>query len=264
MSKLSFAIALGAGLTLSMAAPPAALASEIQTLGTPEMTASQFNSMFAPVSGAPALTSDYQYLGAPVSGVVGSQVFEGLAGTAASGLYAYAYQLGVNNVTTNLGEPVHTDSMSFQFNANPASADLLNTGTPSYAYAIKDGSIGGLVPPQAAPGDLIGMAAVSWQPGEKIGTIRAQFVDAAAGTPPLDPGSNSSTFVVLSTQPFTQQFVNLQSSNPTTGAPPAVYSATGGPISKVPIPEPATVLAWAGMVGASLLVRRIRRVRARG
>ena len=34
-------------------------------------------------------------------------------------------------------------------------------------------------------------------------------------------------------------------------------------ISPVPIPEPSTVLAWAGMVGATLLVRAVRKGRAR-
>ena len=261
MHKILTAIALGAGLSLLMPTLPAAQASEIiQTLNTPEMTASQFNTLFTPVANAPVLVSDYQYLGAPVSGVVRSQVFEGQG--VAAGLFAYAYQLGVNPVSTTTGEPVHTDSMSFQFNATPTTADLLKSGSPTSAYVIKDGSIGGLVPPQAAAGDLIGMANVSWQPGATIGTIRAQYVNTFTNTPPLDPGSNSSTFIVLSKEPFTQQFVNLQSSNPTTGAPPAVYSATGGTISPVPIPEPATVLAWAGMLGATLLVRRVRKGRA--
>lgn len=255
MNKFTTAIALVAGLSLA----PAARASVIQTLATPEMTASQFNTLFKPVANAPALTSDYQYVGAPVSGVVRSQVFQGQG--AAAGLYAYAYQLGVNDVKTGLGEPVHTDSMSFQFNATPASADLLGAGSKSFAYAITDGNIGGLVPPKAAAGDKVGMANVSWQPGEKIGTIRAQYVNTSQDIPAQGPGSDSSTFIVLSKQPFTQQLVNLQSSNPTTGAPPAVYSATGGPIAQVPIPEPTTVLAWAGMVGAALLVRRVRKGR---
>ncbi len=262
MNKTLFAIALGSGLILPMAAAPTAQASAIiQPLGTPEMTASQFSTLFQPVDSAPVLTSDYQYLGAPVSGTIRSQVFQGQG--AAAGYYAYAYQLGVNNVKTTLGEPVHTDSMSFQFNATPVAASFPGMSAPAYAFAIKDGTIGGLIPPVAAPGEMIGTAAVSWQPGEKIGTIRAQFVNPSSQTPPLDAGSNSSTFVVLSKQAFTQQFVSLQSSNPTTGTPPTVYSATGGPIAQVPIPEPATVLAWAGMLGASLVVRRIRKGRAR-
>ena len=218
MNKIFTAIALGAGLSLTLAQAPDARASAIiQTLDTPEMSAAQFNTLFTPVAKAPVLTSDYQYLGAPVSGVVRSQVFQGQG--AAAGLYAYAYQLGVNPVSTAAGEPVHTDSMSFQFNATPTAADLLGSGSKSSAYVIKNGSIGGLVPPQAAPGELIGMANVSWQPGTTIGTIRAQYVSTSANTPPLDAGSNSSTFIVLSKEPFTQQFVNLQSSNPTTGAP---------------------------------------------
>lgn len=67
--------------------------------------------------------------------------------------------------------------------------------------------------------------------------------------------------MVITSQPFTQQFVNLQSSNPQIGNFVPVYSATGGSISPIPVPEPATVLAWAGMIGAATWVRQFRKRR---
>ena len=261
------AIALGAGLILSTAFAPAARASAIQTLDEQGMTASQFNALFQPVATTPALNATYQYVDAPASGTVGSQVFQGLAGTPAAGLYAYAYDLTVATATTNLGEPLHTDSASFQFGATPMAADLLGAGKTTYAYAVTAGPIGGLAQPQAAPGEAIAVPQLSYQAGSQVATLRAAFVNPAAGTPPLDAGANSSIFVLLSDKPPTTQLVNLQSSLPTTGTAPSVYAPTGGTILPIPspvsTPEPAAALAWAGMAGATLLVGRVRKARAR-
>ena len=255
-------IAMGVALALALSSAPAARAAAIQTLDEQAITASQFNTLFDPVASTPALNQSYQYAGAPVSGTVGSEVFEGKAGTAAAGLFAYAYNLAVASGTTNAGEPLHTDSASFQFNATPVGADLTASGKTAYSYAITDGSVGNLSQAVAAPGGLIQTPIVSWQAGQNVGTIRAQFVDpSVASTQPLGAGANSSIFVILSSQPPTTQLVNLQSSLPTTGNPPAVYAATGGSIEPIPAPEPATVLAWAGMIGAGLVARRIRKAR---
>jgi len=96
MNKLTFALALGAGLVLSLAGPSVHATPIVQQLATPSMTAAEFNSLFQPVA-APIL-SPYQFMNTPTTGMVDSQVFQG-TGTAA-GLYAYAYQIAVNNVTT--------------------------------------------------------------------------------------------------------------------------------------------------------------------
>jgi hypothetical protein len=67
--------------------------------------------------------------------------------------------------------------------------------------------------------------------------------------------------VILTNQPFDKNFVNITSNTPQTGAMTAVYAANGTVISPSPVPEPATILAWAGMAGAVALVRRVRRSR---
>lgn len=249
------------GLALTLAGPTSGHAGSIsngaliQNLAMPEMSASQFNSLFTPIDNAPALNSSYQYLGAPVSGNVNSQVFKGTG--AADGLYAYAYQVSVNDSDPG----IHTDSISFKFNATPEGTDLTGLGTPTYAYVVKDGSIGGLTSPVASPGQGIAdPTSLSWQPGLTTGTLRAQYVDPSTQTQPLMSGATSSTFVVLSKYGFTTQFVNLQSDNPTTGPYTQVYAATGGQINPVPVPEPATILSWAGVIGGLLAARRYRRV----
>ena len=198
-----------------------------------------------------------------------SQVFAGgkdaASGKDATGLYAYAYQVTTNNVTNAQGEKTHIDAGSWQFNATPQGTSFTGTASPVYSYNIKDGAVGSFATPTAA---MTGMTArtpsISWQPGMQIGSIRSNFVDASSGSGPLIPGDTSATFVVLSTQPPAAnfQYAGILSSNPQQGAS-AVYSPTAGAISPVPVPEPATLLAWAGIAGAAGLVRRNRKKTAR-
>src|SRR5262249_6393704 len=111
-----------------------------------------------------------------------------------------------------------------------------------------------------APGSVIqSPTSVAWMPGTKTGALTFRYLDATKNTGPLQAGSNSATIVVLSTQPYVNQPVSLQNANPQITYPTA-YSAQGGDIHDAPVPEPTTVLAWAGLVGAVALARRSRRV----
>ncbi len=260
MNKFSIALALGTGLALSWAAPSAQADPIIQSLPTSSMPAAQFNSLFQPLSNAPAMNSNFQFLNSPVSGAMQSQVFQGTG--AANGLYAYAYQVGVNNVADTDGNSVNVQSASFKFNATPIGTDFTSAGHNVYAYTISDGKVGSLDLPQAAPGQsILSPAQLAWEPNTKVGSLVASYVDPAHSVPALNAGGNSATFVVISDQPFTHQYVNLQSPNPQIGTLTQVYSASGGTIQPVPVPEPSTVLAWAGMAGAIALVRRVRKSR---
>jgi hypothetical protein len=263
MNKFSLALVFGTGLALMSAAPSSTLAdvmSSPQALPAPPMTATQFNQLFAPIANAPAMSSPFSLDGAPTSGAIQSQVFQGINGTSAAGLYAYVYQIGVNNVTNSDGEPVHVDSFATEFNSTPVQSTLLGANNPAYAYSITGGPVGGLT--QAAAGQAIqAPSSILWQAGQKIGTIRAQFVDATSGSGPLNAGAGSSTFAVITNVPYTQHLVSLQAATPQIGTPPSVYAAANGTIQPVPLPEPATVLAWAGMAGAVVLARRLRRRR---
>lgn len=266
MNKFSLTLALGTGLALGATAPAARASSSgtqtaqvptIQTLSAANMSATEFNALFKPDTAAQTSTIDFN--GAPNSGVLASQVFTGgkdaTSGVDATGLYAYAYQVAVNNVTNAQGEPTHIDGASWQFNATPTTL----AGSPTnFAYTIKDGAVGGL----SAPTSDGTTPNLSWQPGTTIGSIRANFVDPMTQAPPLTPGETSATFVVLSTQPPASnfQYAGVLSSNPQTGAP-AVFSPSAGKIGEIspsPVPEPTTVLAWAGMAGAVMLARRTR------
>jgi hypothetical protein len=259
MNKITYALALGAGLVLSLAAPSAHAAPIVQQLSTPTMSAVEFNSLFKPISGAAPIVSTYQFMNTPSTGFVESQVFQGTG--AAAGLYAYAYQIAVNNVSDTSGQPTSVNSASLTFNATPTPATFTTGGTPSATYVISDGTVGGINLPQAAPGSVIqSPTSVAWMPGSKTGSLTFQYLDAAQNSGPLQAGSNSATIVVLSTQPYVNEPVSLQNANPQIAYPTA-YAAQGGVIQEVPVPEPSTVLAWGGMIGAVALVRRIRRNR---
>jgi len=265
MNKLTLALVLGTGVSLGMAASPSAVANTIktnQTLPTAEMSADAFNALFKPIEGVEATQDSYQFLGSPVSGIVRSQVFEGTG--AAEGKYAYAYQVSVNDVKSEAGDSAYVDSVSYKFNDTPLATNY-HGGDSVYAYTVSGGAIGGLLGP-ASEGELLQKpASVSWMANEVTGALRAHFVDPDTGTPPLNAGSDSAAFVVISDAPLpssiAKEFVNLQSDSPTTGALTSVYAASGGEILPVPIPEPSTVLAWTGMIGALALVRRVRKNR---
>ncbi len=270
MNKFSLALALGTGLHPRPPNIPAAHASGsgtqsstvpvIQTLSAANMTATEFNALFTPDHQRPEFPIDFA--SKANSGTLSSQVFIGgkdaANGMDATGLYAYAYQVAVNNVTNAQGEPTHIDGASWQFNATPTGTNLTGAGT-NFAYTVSNGAVGGLAAPA---GGAAGPANISWQPGSTIGSIRASFVDPVSGTPPLTPGETSATFVVLSTQPPSTNFqlAGVLSSNPQQGDPP-VFAPSAGSISPIPIPEPTTVLAWAGMAGAVVLARRTRKAR---
>lgn len=267
MNKLNLALAL----TLASLAAPSVRAAALtpQTLSTPELTASQFSSLFDAKSDPMHSTYQFVGFGDQPTGVIHSQVFAGKDGTAAAGLFAYAYQVGVNNVssTDTNAVPAHVNSASWQFDATPIKTAFANNadGTPvdAYAYLVKDGSIGGLVSPQAGTGLAIqAPAALSWRPdsSKKFGSITATF--ANDDTNPLPAGADSATLVVITKQPYTTDFAGILSDKPTTGSFPTVYTATGGEVNPVPIPEPSTVLAWAGIIAGGAIARRVRRSRA--
>jgi hypothetical protein len=257
MNKICSALALGAGLVLSAASSTAHAAPIVQNLDAPEISAAQFNSLFKPIDGVAPLTSAYQFMGTPVTGVVESQVLEGTG--AYAGLYAYAYQFGVKNVTDVSGEPTSVNSASLQFNATPTLANLLGgSGPGSAVYVVTDGKVGNLDLPAAAPGSVIQTpTSVAWLPGSQTGALTFQYLDPTKDKGPLGAGATSGTIVVLTSQPFTTKPVSIQNANPQITYP-AAYSSQGGPIQEVPVPEPSTVLAWAGMIGAAALVKRVR------
>ena len=151
----------------------------------------------------------------PTTGMVESQVFQG-TGTAA-GLYAYAYQIAVNNVSDNNGQPTSVNSATLAFNSTPTPASFTSGSTPSPVYVVTDGQVGSINVPQAAPGSVIQTpTSVAWMPGTKTGALTFQYLDATQNTGPLQAGATSGTIVVLTNQPYTTQPlpVSLQNADP--------------------------------------------------
>jgi hypothetical protein len=263
MNKFTYALALGAGLVFGLASPNASAAPIVQQLSPGTLSAAQFNADFAPATGV--LTNTYTFMNTPTTGVVSSQVFNGVGQYA--GLTAYAYQFGVNNVTDNTGQATSVNSASLQFNATPTPVNLLGgpgavTSPNSSVYVVTNGQVGGINLPQAAPGAQVQVpASIAWQPGDKSGSLTFQYLDAKSNTGPLQAGATSGTIVVITSESQTSlPFVSIQNANPQVGYPQA-YAPTGGKIDQVPAPEPATIIGWTSVVGALALVRRVRRSR---
>jgi hypothetical protein len=267
MKKFSLALALGAGLTLGVAAPSAvrAAATSAQTITTANMSSAEFSRLFSPSTSATQSSTVDFFNESGASGTLRSQVFVGGKSTAdgidATGLYAYAYQVSTNNVTDKNGQPIHISSAEFQFNSTPAGTTFGTGGNTVFGYTIADGKVGDLPTPASASGGAgSAPASLTWQPGSVTGSVLANFNTSSSA--PLSGVDTSATFVVLSTQPpssnltsagvlsaLSQTSVNL------------VNTPTSGSISPIPIPEPTTVLAWAGMAGAVVFVRRARKAR---
>jgi hypothetical protein len=258
MNKFTYALALGAGLVLSLASPNAQADPIVQSLTTADLSASQFSSLFTPTPGVAALTQNYSFENTGTAGSVESQVFTGTG--AATGLYAYAYQFTVNKATdVTTGEPTSVNSTSMLFNATPVVTNF--TGSNAAAYVVTNGAIGSLAAPVAAAGSGIQTpSTIAWQPGMSTGSLTFQYLNPTTGTGPLAAGATSGTIVMISTQPFSQQnvFVSLQNPEPQNGYP-VVWSPSAGAIDQVPAPEPATVLAWASVLAALAIGHRFRR-----
>jgi hypothetical protein len=258
MNKFTYALALGAGLVLSLAGPNAQATPIVQSLTTADISASQFNSLFAPTTGTTPMTESYSFLNTGTAGTVTSEVFTGTG--AAQGVFAYAYQFTVNNATdSTTQQPASVNSTSMLFNATPVVSNF--TGSNADAYLVTSGAIGSLSSPVAASGQGVqSPSEIAWQPGTSTGSLTFQYLNPATGAGPLAAGATSATIVVLSTQAPSKQnvFVSLQNPEPQNGYP-VVYSPTAGTIDQVAAPEPATVLAWTSVIAALAVGHRFRR-----
>jgi hypothetical protein len=261
MNKITFALALGAGLVLCLTAPTAHAGPLVQTLTPTTISATTFNNDFTPVT--TVLSQPYAFFNTSGAGTVESQVFAGNANTAFAGLYAYAYQFDVANVNnTAINQPTSVNSASMLFNATPYATNAIVPGVTSATYVVTGGPVGQISLEQAAPNSIVQIpSSIAWQPGTTTGSLTFQYLNPTTNTPPLGAGANSGTLIVISTQPIgPQQYVSLQNAEPQTQYPMA-YSPSNGPIEEVPSPEPATVLAWTTVLAALGVVHRARRVR---
>jgi len=259
MNKFTLTLALATGLTLGLAAPFARAADipSIHSLSLGSMTADDFNKSFHSIEGTPAMSSPFRFAGTSgPSGVVMSQVFKGTGKYA--GEYAYAYQYDLNSGSSTANQaldpkspptPLDLKGASWQFNATPFNS----------AYVISPGgTIGGI----GASGDRA-PSQLNWETNTSTGSLLATYFDPIKSTTALQGGQHSATFVVLSNQPFVQSYVGILGTNPIDPKAPltTTFAANGGTIQPIPLPEPTTVLAWAGMIGAVALVRRVRKNR---
>ena len=142
------------------------------------------------------------------------------------------------------------------FNSTPVVTNF--TGSNAPAYVITYGQVGGI---NLAAGRARQHGSdtlfIAWLPSSTTGSLTFQYLNPTTNSSPLEAGATSGTIVVISTQPFTQQYVSVQNPEPQTGYPKA-YSPTTGTIDQVPAPEPATILAWSSVLAAMAVGHRYR------
>ena len=140
MNKFTYALALGAGLVLSLAAPNAQADPIVQSLTTADMSACKFNSLFTPTAGVAVMTQNLLVLEHRHGRhrVIGSVHGKG-CGRGRVCLCVPVH--GVNNATdTTTGEPTSVNSTSMLFNATPVVTSF--TGSNAAAYVVTDGAVG--------------------------------------------------------------------------------------------------------------------------
>ena len=190
MNKFTYALALGAGLVLSLAAPNAQADPIVQSLTTADMSASQFNSLFTPTPGIAALTQNYSFINTGTAGTVTSQVFTGTG--AATGVYAYAYQFTVNNATDSTTEG--TDQRQQHIDAvqrDPGCHRASRARMPRPMWS-RDGAVGSLAMPAGGSGmGVQSPSTIAWQPGTSTGSLTFQYLNPTTGTGPLAAGATS-------------------------------------------------------------------------
>ena len=259
MNKITLALVLGTGLTLSLAAPTARPRRRHPDDRHPDALGRHVQRRLRAVQHRRAVPVPVRRGRPSHSGLIESQVFQGIDGTPTRAL---RLRLPGRRSTrpTAAATPIHVDSASFQFNATPLGSDLPARARRPTATWSPNGQVGGL--------NLSGTQApttLSWQPdaddrrrsGRSTSTRPRRPGRSAAGT-------NSATFVLLSTQLPCRRLEADRSTSAAAPRRPPSRSPTRPPparSSRSPSPEPATLLAWAGMAGAVALVLRFRKAR---
>ena len=235
MNKFTYALALGAGLVLSLAAPNAQADPIVQTLTPTDMSAAQFNSLFTP-SDDRVDTELYAFMNTQHGGCRGVAGVHGHG----RGRRLVCLRLPVRRQQRQRYVDQSADQRQQRVDAvqRDAGSSTNFTGTNAAAYVVTDGQVGGINVPQAAAGTVVQTpSSIAWLPGTTTGSLTFQYLNPTTSTGPLAAGATSGTIVVISTQPFTQQiFVSLQNPEPQNAYPKA-YSPTGGTIEQVPAPS---------------------------
>ena len=225
MNKFTYALALGAGLVLSLAAPNAQADPIVQTLTPTPMSASQFNSLYTPST--TVLTSSYDFMNTPNAGVVESQVF---TGTRRGGGHV-RLRLSVRRQQRH----GHVDPAAHQrqqrvdaVQRDPGRHRLHAHGHEHVCLRGDQRSGRRHQPARRRAGNVVQTpSSIAWLPGSTTGSLTFQYLNPTTNTGPLAAGALSGTIVVISTQPFTQQYVSVQNPEPQTLYPKA-YSPTAG------------------------------------
>ena len=101
-------------------------------------------------------------------------------------------------------------------------------------------------------------ASIAWLPSSTTGSLTFQYLNPTTNSGPLAAGALSGTSSSSRPSRSLSSMLAFKILSRKRSYPKA-YSPTAGTISPVPAPEPATVLAWAGVLAGVAIGRRFRR-----
>lgn len=250
--------------TAAASASMASAAVMPSNLSSTRLSGGEFGTLFRPL----ALNSKYtgfmeKPFNLPAAGIDGmyrTEVFQGIPGGRADGLYAYAFQ--ASSLMNNKKQINDLEGVRHDFNSSLVNTSgFTNQSTHALEISTNDGVLGKFKAPTMTSGKLDAPAALNFRilqdaDGQLTqGSLTANFNDG------LTPGQSSSIFAVVSKDaPERLATVNIRGGEfVDSGMKPVAWQPDSEGRIVVPVPEPASVLAWAGLMGAGLVFARARR-----
>ena len=263
MNKFTYAIALGAGLVLSLAAPNVQADPIVQSLTTADMSAAQFNSLFTPVNDR-LDRNNYSFMN---TGHGGCRGVAGVSGNRC-GRRLVCLRVPVRREQRHRYIDRSTDQRQQRVDAvqRDAGCHEPDQVVPGTNLRHLCGHRRSNRPDQRAAGcsrhGVQTPSSIAWLPGTTTGSLTFQYLNPTTGTAHRSrAGATSGTIVVISTQPLAAASIREPAKPGAADGYPVACSPTAGPIEQVPAPEPATVLAWASVIAALAVGHRFRRAR---
>ena len=206
MNKFTYALALGAGLVLSLAAPNAQADPIVQTL-THGATCRRRNSTVCSRRRPAVLTENYAFMNTARRASWSRRSSPGhgaCAGPVCLRLPVRRQQRDGHDDQ----QPTSVNSASMLFNATPVVTNFTRLERLRVRRDRRTGRAASTsrgLPPASC---IQTPSSIAWQPGTSTGSLTFQYLNPTTSAGPLAAGATSGTIVVISTQPFSQQNVS--------------------------------------------------------
>ncbi len=164
MNKFTYALALGAGLVLSLAAPNAQ-ADPDRPDADPGRHVGGTVQQPVHADARPVLTSELRFHEHAATRASWSRRSSRGQVRRRACMPMRTSSASTTSTTPSTNQPTSVNSASMLFNATPVVTNFTGTGTTA-AYVVTDGQVGGINMPQAAPGSVVQTpSSIAWLPG---------------------------------------------------------------------------------------------------